>query len=510
MISAAEKQAAGAALHHDLAYFGEKILQIKTKSGGETVPFLLNTAQRFLHNELEQQRQLTGMVRALVLKGRQQGCSTYIQGRFYHKTSMNNGVQAFILTHEQQATNNLFGMAQLFYEKSPSFLRPSLTASNAKELIFGDLHSGYSVATAGTREAGRSATAQLLHGSEVAFWPNAPKHMLGIGQIVAALPDTEIILESTANGPGNVFHQMWQMAEAGRSSYKAIFIPWYWQSEYALPVPKGWAFTEEERKYQDAYKLTETQLYWRRVKIDTDFRGDELAFQQEYPSCAAEAFVQVGHEPYITADLVLRARKREVDAIGPRVLGVDPARFGADRTALVLRQGRKVPWVKAREGIDTMETADLVAHYIANGYCDRVFVDEVGIGAGVVDRLHQMGYTEIVTGVAGSIKPTEPEHYFNKRAEMWGEMASWFKGEVQIPDSDELQADLTAPKHRYKEGNRLFIEQKSELVKRQVRSPDLADGLALTFAFPVSGVLGQVGGTAPRRVRHMNRDWRTR
>lgn len=92
-------------------------------------------------------------------------------------------------------------------------------ASNAKELYFSDIDSGYKVGTAGTKGVGRSSTIQYFHGSEVAFWPHAETHAAGVLQAIPKEPGTEIILESTANGIGNYFHKMWREAERGESEY---------------------------------------------------------------------------------------------------------------------------------------------------------------------------------------------------------------------------------------------------------------------------------------------------
>ena len=111
-------------------------------------------------------------------------------------------------------------------------MKPSTGASSAKELYFDGLDSGYKVGTAGNKSVGRGTTIQYFHGSEVAFWPHASEHAKGILQAVPDARDTEIILESTGNGIGNYFHQQWQLAERGESEYQAIFVPWYWQTEY--------------------------------------------------------------------------------------------------------------------------------------------------------------------------------------------------------------------------------------------------------------------------------------
>ena len=174
-------------LKDDFEAYSRACLKIRTKSG-EVHPFRLNRSQVYLHHRLEEQLRTKGKVRALVLKGRQVGISTYIGGRFYWKISHKFGFRAFILTHLDTASDNLFGMARRYHESCPEMFRPETGKANAKELSFSKLDSGYKVATAGSAEVGRSETIQLFHGSEVAFWPNAQNHSAGIRQAIALRP----------------------------------------------------------------------------------------------------------------------------------------------------------------------------------------------------------------------------------------------------------------------------------------------------------------------------------
>ncbi len=98
-------------LKGDFTHYAAKCLKIRPKQGG-LIPFELNAVQRIIHERLECQLAETGKVRALILKARQPGCSTYIEGRDYWKVTHREGVRAFILTHKQEATDNLFGMAE--------------------------------------------------------------------------------------------------------------------------------------------------------------------------------------------------------------------------------------------------------------------------------------------------------------------------------------------------------------------------------------------------------------
>lgn len=481
-------------LKDDFQHYALKCLRIRTKAG-TIEPLTLNEAQRYLHARLEAQKEKTGKVRAIVLKGRQQGISTYIGGRFYHRATHHRGLRVFILTHEQDATNNLFGMVDRYHQHCPQLVKPSTGAANAKELFFDRLESGYAVGTAGAKATGRSQTVQLFHGSEVAFWPNAATHFAGVVQAIPDLSGTEIILESTANGLGGEFHERWQQAERGEGDYQAIFIPWFWQSEYRRAAPTGFTLDDEERGYQEAYGLDLEQMAWRRAKIAE--LKDPLLFKQEYPATAAEAFQASGHDSYIPAALVLKARKNSVEPSGPLVIGYDPNWKGKDRAALARRRGRKVLSVECRQGLDTMGQVGWLKQVIDTEKPAKVFIDVGGVGAGVYDRLCEMGYGDIVVAVNFGSAPLEPplldEHgrpkggYANRRAEMWGKSKDWLEepAGVDVPDMDTLQADACAPGYKYDSLTRILLESKEDIRKRGLKSPDEWDAVALTFAEPV-------------------------
>ena len=474
-------------LKDDFEHYAQKNLKIRTKEGS-IEPFILNKAQKYLHDRLEQQLKDTGRIRALVLKGRQQGCSTYTEGRYYWKVTHRKGVQAFILTHEQPATDNLFKMVQRYHDSCHPLVKPHTGSSNAKELVFDLLDSGYKLGTAGTKGTGRSATIQYFHGSEVAFWPNADDHAAGVMQAIPDADGTEVILESTANGVGNYFHRMWQQAEAGTGEYIPIFIPWFWQEEYQKHTNDDFTASIEELEYAELYKLTNKQVAWMRAKI-AEFKGDWTLFHQEYPATAQLAFQMSGENSFIQPATVMRARTAQVTAYGAKVGGLDPARFGDDRTVFILRQGRKAWGMKAYEKKDTMEVAGLAAKFIKDNGLQRLFIDVGGLGAGIVDRLREMGLGDKITAVNSGEKPIDDERYVNKRAEMWGEMKDWLGDTpVQIPDDDALHSDLCGVHYAYDSNTRLKLERKEDMKKRGLRSPDSGDALALTFAFPIMEV----------------------
>lgn len=480
-------------LKEDFAHYASKCLMIRSKSGH--TPFVLNRAQKVVHQAVEQQKKATGKVRAIILKGRQLGCSTYIEGRFYWLVTHTPGFRAFILTHDNDATNNLFEMAQGFHENCPEIIRPKVEASNAKELIFKSLKSGYKLGTAGNKAVGRSSTIQLLHGSEVSFWPNASEHAKGILQAVPNLPGTEIFIESTANGVGNWFHTQWQMAEAYESEYIPIFLPWFLDDQYRMPVTKDFQLTDEEVDLQKQYGLDDEQIKWRRYKILENSAGGcdgVKAFNQEYPCNSTEAFQTSGDDNFIDPLLVMRARRPSlpVEPYGSLLVGVDPARFGSDRTSIIRRKTRKAYGLESYIKKDTMEIVGKVHQIIVNENPSRVFLDIGGLGAGIYDRLMELGHANVVVAVNGGSHALNQKKYINKRAEMWGLMKKWLEeGPVEIPDLDSLHADLCGISYKIDSNSRLQMEKKEDMKKRGIRSPDEADALALTFAFPDSAVM---------------------
>lgn len=482
-------------LASDLEFYARNCLKIRAKSG-KVETFRFNKAQQFIHARLEEQKAQTGRVRALILKGRQQGCSTYVGARYYHATTWAKGRRTFILTHEDAATQNLFEMVNRYHEHCPVFVRPSTGAANAKELFFDQLDSGYKVGTAGTKGVGRSSTIQLFHGSEVAFWPHAETHAAGVLQAVPDADGTEVILESTANGVGNLFHQKWSDAERGVGDFIAIFVPWFWQPEYRKPLPEGFALDGEEQEYAELYGLDLEQMAWRRNKIAE--LKDPALFKQEYPATAAEAFQMSGHDSFIKPAAVAKARKAECEPSGPLVIGFDPCRYGDDSGAMAHRRGRKVLKVEKRQKLSTMESAGWAKQVIDAEKPVRMFIDVGGLGAGIYDRLVEMGYGAVVRAVNFGGSPLEPPKFddegreipgpSNRRAEMWMASRDWLdaEGGADIPDLDSLQADACGPGYKYDSYSRLVLEKKEDMRRRGVRSPDEWDAVALTFAEPVA------------------------
>jgi hypothetical protein len=248
-----------------------------------------------------------------------------------------------------------------------------------------------------------------------------------------------------------------------------------------------------EQEYADIYKVSLAQMCWRRGKI-LELR-DPAAFRREYPAAPGEAWTAPpGMEPFIGSQNVTRARKRTgVQAVGPLILGVDPASNGGDRFAVAARRGNVVMWVEYRNRIDSLEGTAWIRQLIDDLNPARVCIDAGNIGQAIITNLKSIGpkYATLVRGVnfggtsqAKLAMPKIPGPG-NRRAEMWQRLQDWLNSPepAKLPDMEALQTDITAPKLVPKLNNDFLLESKVEMKKRGVRSPDLADSVALTFAF---------------------------
>jgi hypothetical protein len=404
-------------------------------------------------------------------------------------------------------------MTRRYYEHLPPFVKPKTGVATAKEMNFAALDSGFKIGTAGNKAVGRSGTVQLFHGSEVAYWPNAAEHTRGIMQSVPDMPGTELILESTADGIGTYFHTQWEKAVRGESEFIAIFVPWYVQSEYRKTPPAGFVRTAEEEELARRFDLDDAQLYWRRIKIvefTTSKQDGEIAFNQEYPNTANEAFQFAVGETLIKSSDVVAARQTIVQGSGPLVVGVDPSR-GGDRFATIKRHGRKMYEPQAYEGkqVKTLGQKVAICKRLLDEVCpvagkkpDMMFIDYAE-GGDLVDRLHELGYKDRVKSIHFAAAPLNPQRYSNKRNEMWGEMAEWFTDEnlpVDVEDSDPLQADLTASPYKRDSHDRKCLLSKDDIKKDLGFSPDFGDAAALTFAEPVTVINREALIPKPRPV----------
>lgn len=235
-------------------------------------------------------------------------------------------------------------------------------------------------------------------------------------------------------------------------------------------------------------KITNKGLLDRWVEeegLDSDFVRVRVLGQ--FPNASSSQF--------IPSNLVEAAAKRDVgeDVVSPLVMGVDTARFGDDETVISFRRGRdarSIPWVYMRH-MDTVLIANKLAELIIAYRPAAVFIDEGGpTGAGVIDILraarHKVVGVNFGSGASISDFGGETMKVANKRAEMWASMRAWLKGGA-IPDDQKLADDLVGPEYTVElKTQAVLLERKQRMKERGLASPDRADALALTFAFPVA------------------------
>lgn len=378
-------------LRADFAHYAEKCLKVRGKQGW-IVPFLLNDAQRHIHAALEEQRRETGRVRAVILKGRQQGCSTYVQGRFYWRLTHQRGARAFILTHLDEASRNIYGIVRRFHDNCPPLVRPRASQANARALVFDRLDGSYRVGTARSQGVGRSDTVQFFHGSEVAYWQHAESHVTGILQTVPDMDGTEIVLESTSAGPFGFFYDLCQSARRGDSDYIFIFVPWFWQQEYRRDPPPMFILSEDEKGLRDRHGLDAAQLFWRRAKIAE--LGGVHRFRREYPATPDEAF-QADHPRALwQRDTIERNRVARADVPELRrvVVAVDPAvtaHVGSDETGIIVAGCDAAGHAYVLDDLSGVYAPSVWAQRVIDAYyayaADRV-VAEVNQGGDLVEQ----------------------------------------------------------------------------------------------------------------------------
>ena len=322
-------------------------LYIRNKNA-ELVKFKPNKPQKRLRDTIERLRKQGKPVRIIILKARQMGFSTYTEADCFHQTVTNKMFSSTIIAHEEQASQNLYNMFKRYFENLPDALRPMRKRNNAKELLFENpttddlekrrnpgLQSTVKVATAKNTATGRSQTINYLHASEVAFWDNPKETFTGLLQCVPHSAKSTVIMESTANGVGDYFYDMWNNAVAGKNEFVPLFFAWFEMDEYSLPFETeeekeefikevNYEFKDEEGNtvHTEEYELMQDfgvsyeQLKWRRWCISNNCNCDVEQFHQEYPSTPEEAFIASGRPRFNIGVLKQYRRQAKEGDIG--------------------------------------------------------------------------------------------------------------------------------------------------------------------------------------------------
>ena len=412
----------------DFALFAEEQVKIITKDASQGfVNFKLNECQRRITEALAKQLEETGKVRAIILKARQQGISTYCAGRVFWKSYFTAYARSVVMAHDSATSDALFAMSKNLMKNMSGELAPKEIKSNAKEIGLNspamsdpDAVASYRLYTAGSPEAGRGTTPTIAHLSEVAFWQHDAKILAGLFQGISAAAGTEVILESTANGAQGEFYRLWKGAVNGENEYLPIFLPWFITPEYQREAPEGMQTTVEEEALIEKYDLSLDQLYWRRLKIA---EGGKLKFQQEYPATADEAFIVSGSNvfnvekldalvprPYVKRlEFDPASKMMEENREGnllmydypqweePYIIGADVALgVGQDYSAAVVMNNKyEVQAVYRNNRIDPSAWGELL--FYLGRYYNNAFlaVESNSMGIATLQRLDHMGYINL-------------------------------------------------------------------------------------------------------------------
>lgn len=300
----------------------ESYIKIRDKKGN-VIPLKLNEPQMKYYNVIKQLYEEKKPIRIIILKARQMGFSTETESIIFKNVVTNHNYNAGIVAHKEDSTTNLFNMSKRMLEYLPESIKPEQKKSNAKELVFNNengtgLDSKIKCMTAGGKGIGRSDTFTALHLSELAFWEgNKQDILLGLLQAVPNIPESIVIIESTANG-FDYFKELWDKAVAGENDFYPLFVGWNELSEYKMQYT-GFQLTEEEKELQRVYNVSLEQLEWRRWCIKNNCGGDIDKFKQEYPISPEEAFISTGKCYFNKANIIKRIN--ELRNIKPIIRG---------------------------------------------------------------------------------------------------------------------------------------------------------------------------------------------
>jgi hypothetical protein len=275
------------------------------------IDFRLNWAQQEYLAEIERQYEQRRLVRIIVCKARQLGVSTLTEAVMFLWCFIHDNVNGLVIAHENDSAQHLLGMSQTYWETYPYRRAYNPKYRSRNEIAWVETKSSMKISTAKNVNTGRSKTLHVVHASEVAFWDKATMTMGGLEQAFHFEPNTIGVIESTANGVGGYFHDMWYAAEAGETEYKPLFFPWWKHPQYTWgylnqtlnqPTPVLDNMNEEERVLR-RMGVDDDHLLWRRWALRNLVQNDLSLFHSEYPSTADESFVATGYNIFPLADL---------------------------------------------------------------------------------------------------------------------------------------------------------------------------------------------------------------
>lgn len=479
----------------EIAALQEAILSADPEPTPGMMPLIFQPGQMKLHQFVTDMKHRRGIVRCVLVKPRQVGWSTYIQGRAHWLATKTPTFKVFIVSHNADSTRKFLRRAQLLCKTAPPSIQAGRRIENTKELQF-DNGATYAIATAGSPDAMRSDACHFLHGSEVPFWKSLADNL---GAVVPALsdgPGSEGYLESTSKGKGTPWHEFVLETQRKENQWELFFDAWFNHPKYRAVPPPGWQPNDPTKEAMARWKLDLHQAFWRQMKAK-DLRSEWL-FKQEFPGSVEESFQSSG-DTLINPDAVWRAAQNTIqpDMRMPLILGVDPARTG-DRSVVAPRRGNVMHKPDIYPKMEDMRMAGMLAGYLNHGYhgqyVSMIFID-YAIGEGIASMMRSWGHANRICVVNFSETPTE-SRFLNKRAEMAVAYRDWFGDTGAFvslecgDDYDQIAGDILAiPDFVQGDGTeKIKLVSKDEIKEKHGgKSPDIFDAQMLTFAYPVAG-----------------------
>lgn len=289
---------------HDFEYWAARCVNIRHKLTGQTIRMVLNAPQRTLLAELERQRREGKPIRVILLKARQWGGSTLVQMYMaWMQCCRREQWHSLICANVCDISSTIRGMfstllngypRQWWQSSEPPKLKPFEGSVNIR--VIPGRNCRIATASSYRPDCARGMDHSMAHLSEVAYWQSTPtvQPEMVVQSVcggVPMAPDTVVVMESTANGVGNFFHQSWLRAKSGESAFTPLFIPWYEIEMYRTEV-RDLAYlvkhlTPYERKLWLKGLTLEQILWYHRKRLEM---GSDERMQAEYPTTDIEAF----------------------------------------------------------------------------------------------------------------------------------------------------------------------------------------------------------------------------
>lgn len=367
-----EEAAAVWANLNDLEWFAENApLTIQNKMSGEMTPFVMNSAQRYLHRTIERLKKTPGPTRVAVVKARQMGITTYMLARWAHQLSTLNNVPIELLIHDLDSAREQYNRIETMMEGIDPDLAPKRVAHETGRYMRFANKSQFTVTSVNKSGAVRSKTPRRLQATEMPSWNNPKKVFTGLIPAIPQAEDVEVIYETTAEGVGDWWHKFVQAVQAGdveamgRFMFTLVFLPWFLMDEYARTAERNElkreplsddeiALMQLMRESLPAYGVHDPQddfliekILWRRDMLASP-EMDYETFQQEYPATVEEAFISSG-SPYFNRQSVQWHLNRLADD-GTRVVRDPLQRFDVKVGEPGENGKRSTRWVEDDKG----------------------------------------------------------------------------------------------------------------------------------------------------------------